>query len=115
MESPPDGLRRPGRDAVGQIEHRRRAFGRRQDATVCFDGSAVGRQHAAETFEQRRLTGTVGADEAEHLARPDGKGHLAERGEVSVSFGEVADVEQQTANVAARRRLLPAAAGWRYQ
>ncbi len=65
----PTGLRRPWRDAVGEVEERRRPGS--ADRARC---SRVERQHAADAFEQRGLAGPVGADEAEdfpaaHLER----------------------------------------------
>src|SRR5581483_1357589 len=68
-ERPANGLLRPRRHAVGQIEERPRPLGGRHHVTVARHGAAVRRQDAGETFEQRRLSGTVGADEPEYLGR----------------------------------------------
>src|SRR5262245_4264013 len=98
-ERPSNRLRGPRRDRVWQVKHRCRPFLRRQRAAVPEYAAGIGRQDAAETFEERGLAGAVGTDEAEHLARPDGKGHLAERSEASVPFRQIRDMEHQTANV----------------
>ena len=67
------------------------AFGVRERSIVAEDRAAVGRQHAREALEQRRLAGAVRTDEAEHLAAPDGERDVAQGCQVSVAFGEIGD------------------------
>ena len=55
----------------------------------------IGRQDTAEPFEEGRFAGAVGSDEAEHFARPDRKGHVAESGQVAVTLREVDDLQHQ--------------------
>ena len=59
-----------------------------------FDGPLVHRQHAAQALEQRRLSGAVGTDQAEHLAAPDRERHPGQRGQPGVALGEITDEQQ---------------------
>ena len=86
IERPSYGLGRPRGDGIGQVEHARAAFRRRQDAGVLEHRSVIGGQHAAQACEQGGLARAVGTDHPEYLSRPDRERHVGERGEVPVAL-----------------------------
>src|SRR5205814_6382396 len=61
IQRPADSLCRPRRDSVRQIKQQLLAFGCREHTSITFDRSPVSGQDAAQTFEQRRLAGTIGS------------------------------------------------------
>ena len=56
-------------------------------------GPGRGLGQGAEHVDRRALAGAVGAEEAEHLARRDGKRHAADRVELAVGLDEVVDLD----------------------
>src|SRR5205823_6823092 len=88
IERPAHRLRGPGRDRVRQIKEDCGALARCQRAVVPAEGTGIERQHAAEAFEQGGLAGAIRSDEAEHFAPAYRKGHVAQRGDRSISLGE---------------------------
>ena len=94
IDRPAHRLRGPGRDLIGQIEEHRRAVGRRHRPAAAHERAAVERQHSAHALEQRRLAGSVRADEAEHLALAHGARDVGKRGDAAVSLREVLNLQQ---------------------
>jgi hypothetical protein len=92
-QRPPDRLLRPRRNAVGHVEEGPRPLAQAQRFAVHVDGALVGRQHAGQAFEQRRLAGAVRTDQAENLAGADRERHAGERGDTPVPLGQVRDVD----------------------
>ena len=99
VDRPSHGLRRPRHDGIGQIEQRGRAGTVAHRPPLVHERAGVERQHPAEALEQRGFAGAVGTDQAEHFARPDGEGHIAQRAEVSVRLCKLGDLEHQSPNV----------------
>src|SRR5258706_202110 len=91
IERPADRLRRPRRDRVGQIKEDGAALVRPERAIFGRHHAAVRRQHTREALEERRLARPVRTDDAEHFAGTDREGHVAQRGDRSVAFGEMTD------------------------
>src|SRR5579884_4313432 len=64
-------------------------------ATVEADAARVGALQAGDGVEQRRLAGTVGTDQADHLAARDAQRHRVERREPVESHVDAAHLEQR--------------------
>ena len=94
LQRPSHCLRRPRRDAVGQVEQRGRPVARRERTAVLQDHAAVDREHTAQTLEQRGLARAVGTDEAEDFPLADREGHVVQRGQPAVPLGQIRRVNQ---------------------
>src|SRR4051794_15032655 len=69
VERPTQRLRGPGSNTVGNVEEQRRTTASLDRPARRTHGPAIGRQHARQAFEQRRLARAVWTDESEHFAR----------------------------------------------
>ena len=69
------------------------------------DPAAVGRVEPGENFEERRLAGTVLADEADDLVRPDLDRHVVERLEPGEALAQILDAQHRLAHLTTRSRL----------
>ena len=78
-------------DAVG-----RRLGGMAQDdrVAVVHDPATVRLVHAGEDLHQRRLAGSVLADQAHDLARPDGEAHRLQRVDAGEALVDALELER---------------------
>ena len=95
VQRPVDRLRGPGRDRIGNVEDLRRARASPQGMTVKLDAARFVRQNAREALEQRRLSGAIRTDEAEHLPGTNRQGHIAQRDQPSVGFRETDNLQHR--------------------
>jgi hypothetical protein len=93
LQGPADGLRRPRRDHVREVEEGSDPAGRIERPAAERDFSCVARQHASQALEERRLPRTVRPDDAEHFPAADREGHVVERGEPPEPLAQLTDVE----------------------
>ena len=90
-----DVLVLPGTQPVRQIEHELAALRQGKRRPAPENAAVVGRQHAGDRFQQRRLAGAVGSDQTEHLAGIHRKGNVGERALFAVALGEAGDLHQR--------------------
>src|SRR5689334_9985532 len=102
IERPSQGLCRPGCDGIRNIEEPRRLTSWDHHLAVDGDRPSVARQHAREAFEQRRLAGAVGTNQAEHLTAPDRQRHVVQRDQRPIALPESPNGQQVCHSVKTR-------------
>ena len=87
IECPANRLSRPWRDSIWQIEEVVVPLAGSHHRVVDTDGPGIRGQQPRETLEERRLAGTIRADQAEDLAVPQRERHAVECRHAAVALG----------------------------
>src|SRR5689334_1927223 len=98
-QHPSDGLIGPRSNSIGH-EIQNVLSRRRGDLTIVREhGASAGGRDAGETAKESCLTGSVGADEPENLAVPNGEARVAQRPERTEALGESVDADDSHGGV----------------